>query len=118
MRPRRNLRQRYGATNKSIVPWAVVTGGADGIGKAYCQQLAGAGFNLIVVDKDCSGLARMKTLVDVEVETICYDFAYLGTEENYKQLEQELESKCFGKDIAILINNAAEFQEKKLVDSS
>jgi len=118
MRPRRNLRRRYGATDKRIVPWAVVTGGADGIGKAYCQQLAGAGFNLIVVDKDNKLLARLKASLNVEVETICYDFAYLGTEEHFKQLEQELESKCSGKDIAILINNVAEFQEKKLVDSS
>lgn len=118
IRPRRNLHRRYGASNRSIVPWAVVTGGADGIGKAYCQQLASAGFNLIVIDKDNSGLARLRTSLAVKVETICYDFANLGTEEQYKQLEQQLDSKCSGKDIAILINNVAEFQEKKLVDSS
>jgi len=118
MRPRHNLLRRYGAKDRSIVPWAVVTGGADGIGKAYCHQLAGAGFNLIVVDKDSNGLARLKTLMNVKVETICYDFADLGTEDNHKELEHQLKSKCTGKDIAILINNAAEFQQKKLVDSS
>lgn len=118
IRPRRNLIRRYGSSNRSIVPWAVVTGGADGLGKAYCQQLADAGFNLIVIDKDDNGLARLKTSLNVKVETICYDFANLGTEEQYEQLEQQLERKCFGKDIAILINNVAEFQEKTLVDTS
>jgi len=117
IRPRRNLLQRYGSTNKSIVPWAVVTGGADGIGKAYCHELAGAGFNLIVIDKNADGLAKMKTSMGVKVETICYDFANLGTEKGYKDLEVEVKAKCVGKDVAILINNAAEFQEKKLVDS-
>lgn len=118
IRPRRNLLRRYGSGKRSVASWAVVTGGADGLGKAYCQQLAGAGFNLIVIDKDNNALARLKTLLDVKVETICYDFANLGTEEQCQQLEQQLESKCSGKDIAILINNVAEFQEKKLVDSS
>jgi len=117
LRPRHNLLRRYGSSSSNIAPWAVVTGGADGIGKAYCQELANAGFNLIVVDKNSIGLSKMKTSMSVEVETICYDFANLGTEENYKELEQLVKAKCSGKDVAILINNAAEFQEKKLVDS-
>jgi len=117
LRPRHNLRRRYGSSNGNITPWAVVTGGADGIGKAYCQELARAGFNLIVVDKNANGLAKMKTSMGVEVETICYDFANLGTENGYKELENEVKFKCSGRDIAILINNAAEFQGKKLVDS-
>jgi len=117
LRPRRNLRRRYGSSNSSITPWAVVTGGADGIGKAYCQELASAGFNLIVIDKNANGLEKMKSSMGVEVETICYDFANLGTEEGQEKLEQEIKAVISGKDVAILINNVAEFQEKKLVDS-
>jgi len=64
------LLKRYASSDRSIVPWAVVTGGADGIGKAYCQQLATAGFNLIIIDKNVQGLAQMKTSMGVEVETI------------------------------------------------
>merc|ERR1719204_1062610 len=118
LRPRRNLRRRYGSSNGSITPWAVVTGGADGIGKAYCQELASAGFNLIVIDKNTNGLEKMKSSLGVEVETICYDFANLGTEEGQEKLEQEIKAVISGKDVAILINNVAEFQQKKLVDSS
>lgn len=55
LRPRRNLVARYG--NGSSAPWAVVTGGADGIGKAYCQELAAAGFNLCIIDKNAGLLA-------------------------------------------------------------
>jgi len=53
----------------------------------------------------------------VRVETICYDFANLGTEEGQEKLEQEIKAVTSGKDVAILINNVAKFQEKKLVDS-
>jgi len=117
IRPRYNLLKRYASKDRSIVPWAVVTGGADGLGKAYCQQLATAGFNLIIIDKDVQGLAQMKTSSGVEVETIVYDFANLGTVEQFNELERQVRAKCSGKDIAILVNNVAEFQQKKLVDS-
>jgi hypothetical protein len=57
--PRHNILRRYGPKDSSIVPWAVVTGGACRIGKAHCLQLADAGCNLSVLDKDCNGLAGL-----------------------------------------------------------
>jgi len=53
----------------------------------------------------------------VRVETICYDFANLSTEEGQEKLEQEIKAVTSGEDVAILINNVAKFQEKKLLDS-
>jgi len=103
MRLRHNLRGRYKDSN-SIVPRNVGTGGSNGIGRACCEEFAGAGFNLIVVDKDSIGTDLLNMAPDVMVEIICYNFANLGTEEHYKQLEQQLSSKC--KDVAILINNS------------
>lgn len=47
-----HLRQRYG-------PWAVVTGGSDGIGLALAQQLAAAGLNLVLVARGSSRLERV-----------------------------------------------------------
>jgi len=93
MRPRHNLRGRYEDSNRSIVPWAVSNGGANVFGRLCCEELAGAGLNLIVVDIDSIGPALLKTAREVKLETICYDFANLGTEEHYTH-------------VAILINNS------------
>jgi len=41
--PRNDLVKRYGGG------WALVTGASDGIGKAYCLELAKAGFNIILM---------------------------------------------------------------------
>ena len=38
-------------------PWALVTGASDGIGRAFCEALAAAGFNLLMV-------ARRRALLD------------------------------------------------------
>lgn len=50
LRPRKNLLARYQRSGKQ--PWAVITGGAGGIGLAYAKELAAAGFALCVIDKD------------------------------------------------------------------
>ena len=32
-------------------PWSLVAGAAEGIGAAYCRELAGNGMNIILVDQ-------------------------------------------------------------------
>ena len=32
--------------------WAVVTGGSDGIGYAYCKKLAKEGYNICMISRD------------------------------------------------------------------
>ena len=44
------LYNRYGAPKKE--PWALVTGPAMGIGKAYSLELAKMGFNIVMIDKE------------------------------------------------------------------
>jgi 17beta-estradiol 17-dehydrogenase / very-long-chain 3-oxoacyl-CoA reductase len=44
---------RYGGN------WAVVTGGSDGIGEAYCYELAKSGFNIIIVSRT---MEKMETV--------------------------------------------------------
>lgn len=41
-----NMRERYGADS-----WAVVTGASDGIGKAFCYELAKEGFNVALISR-------------------------------------------------------------------
>jgi short-subunit dehydrogenase len=51
-----HLKEKYG-------PWALVAGGSEGLGRAFSEQLAAAGFNVVV-------LARRQNLLDETVETI------------------------------------------------
>ena len=43
---RTNLKKRYGPAS-----WVIVTGGSDGIGAEYAEQMAGEGFNLVLIGK-------------------------------------------------------------------
>jgi 17beta-estradiol 17-dehydrogenase / very-long-chain 3-oxoacyl-CoA reductase len=52
LRPATDLR-KYGAKSGA---WAVVTGASDGIGKAYCIELAKRGFNVVLVSRTKSKL--------------------------------------------------------------
>jgi 17beta-estradiol 17-dehydrogenase / very-long-chain 3-oxoacyl-CoA reductase len=43
------LQDRYGKGS-----WAVITGASDGIGKAFCYELAQNGFNIALVARNVS----------------------------------------------------------------
>ncbi len=47
LRPRANLKDRYGKTT-----WAVVTGASEGIGQAMALELAKAGFNVVLMARN------------------------------------------------------------------
>ena len=47
-----------------------------------------------------------------------YDFAEISSDEGWKKLESQLKAKLDGKDVAVLVNNVAEFQHELLVSSS
>lgn len=53
LRPRRNLTRRYGSN------WALVTGAGDGIGKAYCHELAKSGYNIILLSRTLENLEKV-----------------------------------------------------------
>lgn len=66
------LRQRYGG-------WALVTGGARGIGRAFAVALAEAGFDVLLVDRQTEdGEALANELRDahgIDAQLIAYDLA-------------------------------------------
>lgn len=84
--------------NKKV---ALVTGASSGIGRDISRELAGRGYNLILVSRDEQRLEEVKKEVEVEVTTIPMD---LSSSENCKKLHEEVKNK-FG-NIDILINNA------------
>ncbi|KAL6188140.1 hypothetical protein ACLB2K_039534 [Fragaria x ananassa] len=100
LRPPKKLKE-YGS-------WAIITGSAQGIGKALAFEMASEGLNIILVDKNHSALEatsnelRNKSGGRVEIKSIVMDLAKLSGEEMVKAIDEG--SK--GLDVGILINNA------------
>lgn len=113
LRERHNLKTRYSIQNKDA--WAVITGGASGIGLAYARELACCGLKLCIIDKNEKKLKSVQK--ELKAQTITFDFADVGSAEGLQSLHKLLDAKLKDKDVAVLINNVAEFQAKALVDA-
>lgn len=86
----------------------IVTGGAHGIGKAYCKGFAGAGARLVIAD--IAADAAEKTAAEIVKETGAQTLA-LPTDVSNEASTREMAAKAlerFGR-IDVLINNAAVF---------
>ncbi|CAG2164039.1 unnamed protein product [Oppiella nova] len=87
--------------------WAVVTGSTDGIGLEYARQLAGKGYNLLLISRNPNKLSKVKE--DIEFKYMCsvrvlaLDFSrsdiYDTIEEEFKRLDQ------MNQEIHVLVNN-------------
>ena len=96
-----NLPERYG-----LGSWAVITGGASGIGAAFAEKLGSLGFNLVLIDVNEVNLAATALTVEakfprVQVKTITSNFSKSFQEGFYDNLLKGIE----GLDVSILINN-------------
>ncbi|KAL8572774.1 hypothetical protein ACOMHN_030356 [Nucella lapillus] len=93
-----DLRQKYG-------PWAVVTGGSDGIGRAYAMELARRGMNIVLISKDEKKLIKAAEEIEeeylVQVEYISVDFSL----EVKEGLYDTIWAGVAGKEIGVLVNN-------------
>ncbi|XP_043939334.1 very-long-chain 3-oxoacyl-CoA reductase [Protopterus annectens] len=82
--------------------WAVVTGATDGIGKAYAEELAHRGLNIVLISRSQDKLDQVaneiKEKFKVDTKTVTADF---GQEGIYKKIEAGLS----GLEIGVLVNN-------------
>ncbi|CAI2375011.1 unnamed protein product [Moneuplotes crassus] len=95
-----DLSQRYGEGT-----YALITGGANGIGLEYATQLAKMNFNLVIIDLNQEALDKAKEDItnnsSVEVITIQADITKYRAISEYDDLLKSLE----GLDTSILVNN-------------
>jgi 3-oxoacyl-[acyl-carrier protein] reductase len=86
---------------------AIVTGGAHGIGRAYCRGLAKEGAKVVVADSDFPAAEETKKLVIRDGGSALAIKVDVANEQDTLALAEET-IKAYGK-IDILINNAAVF---------
>ncbi len=89
----KSFREKYG-------PWAIVTGGARGIGKALAEEIASNGLNVIIVDILEEEAKATAASLPTESKVICAD---LGTKEG----TQKIFTECESLDVGLLCNNHA-----------
>lgn len=90
------------ANLKNAGSWAVVTGATDGIGKAYAEQLAAKGLNVVLISRTLSKLEDMAKEVEskynVETKVIAADFSR-------EDIYDDIKLKMAGLDVGVLVNN-------------
>ncbi|XP_014797924.1 PREDICTED: hydroxysteroid dehydrogenase-like protein 1 isoform X1 [Calidris pugnax] len=95
-----DLVKRYGK-------WAVVTGSTDGIGKAYAEELAKRGVNIILISRNKEKLESVSRSISetykVETDFIVADFS--KGREPYPAIREALKDR----EIGILVNNVGMF---------
>lgn len=87
--------------------WAVVTGSTDGIGKAYAEELAKRGVNIILISRSKEKLEAVSRSISetykVETDFIVADFS--KGREAYQAIKEGLKDR----EIGILVNNVGLF---------
>ncbi|KAK7098914.1 very-long-chain 3-oxoacyl-CoA reductase-like [Littorina saxatilis] len=87
---------------KNAGSWAVVTGCTDGIGKAYAEQIAKRGINIVLISRTRSKLEELAKDIEsrfkVQTRVIAADFT---RPDIYDAISREL----VGLDIGTLVNN-------------
>lgn len=90
---------------KKYGPWAVVTGGSDGIGQEYACQLAKRGLNIVLISRNENKLLKAKSYIEeqsgAQVDLIVADFA----SDNQAELYVNIKEKLSNKEIGLLVNN-------------
>ena len=93
-----NFAKKYG-------PWALITGGASGIGAEFGRQLAARGLSILIIDIQKELMAahakRLREEFGADVRTAAIDLAESGFIAKIRRASRGLE-------IGLLVNNAAD----------
>jgi short-subunit dehydrogenase len=91
------------AFHEKYGPWALIAGGSEGIGKSFAEQLAAAGFNLILLARKNDVLQETAREVRAAygVEVIAQSFDLTAAD-----LEARIREVIADRDVGLLIYNA------------
>jgi len=97
----RNLLSRYGPDS-----WAVVTGGSDGIGRGFCEELAKKGFNVVLIARNKEKLEKVAKEIQginpkIKTRIVVANFSESAKPGFFDQIYKQVEDL----DISILVNN-------------
>ncbi|XP_053556361.1 inactive hydroxysteroid dehydrogenase-like protein 1 [Bombina bombina] len=89
--------------------WAVVTGATDGIGKAYAEELARHGLNIILISRSSEKLTRVSEAIaeTYGVKTSCIQVDFSHGRDIYPIINEALRQV----EVGILVNNVGLFVE-------
>ncbi|XP_036381857.1 testosterone 17-beta-dehydrogenase 3 [Megalops cyprinoides] len=86
----------------SLGEWAVITGGSDGIGKAYALELAKRGLDVVIISRSVEKLERAaKEIGDSTGRKVKVMTADFTEDDIYEHIERSLR----GLNVAVLVNN-------------
>lgn len=92
----------------SLGEWAVITGGSEGIGRAYALELAKRGLNIVLISRNLAKLEKTAREIETtgrEVKVIVADFT---KDDIYDHIERML----FGLNVGVLVNNVGVIPSK------
>ena len=97
--------------------YAIVTGASSGIGYAFAQQLAGRGYNLLIVSNvEEINAAAQKIKEQYPALTILPLVMDLGQQSSARELYEYTRAK--GLEVEVLVNNAGVYHDKDILDDS
>lgn len=102
LRSKKNLVQTYGENT-----WALITGASDGIGQAFCEELAQSGFNICLLARNREKLIRVEEQIKkinskIRTMVVVSDLSKSYEEDFILRIEEQIKDI----DISILVNNA------------
>ncbi len=87
------------------MPFALITGGSKGIGKAIAEILVGRGFDLLLVARSADALEKVSAEIHAVSKRKCHWFAIdLAKEKAAEEVFEWVNENQF--EVSILINNA------------